>query len=245
MRRDFPEHFMRVYLGISNKRAKIVVDHIIEHGYITTEDLTTTYGYKHPPRAVRDVRDLGIPLETFDILSSDGKRIAAYRFGDLENMVSDRLSGRRNFPKDFKKALVERYGMRCLIYQWDLEERYLQIDHRIPYTISGDVDFVNLSVEDYMLLSASANRAKSWSCEQCKNWNDYKSEEICRTCYWAYPENYNHIAMQPIRRVDIIWSDQETEIFDQAKANAEQSALSIQDYIKGLLRKYIAANRPD
>lgn len=135
--------------------------------------------------------------------------------------------------------------MKCFIYQWELEERYLQIDHRMPYSLAGDVDLKHINTDQYMLLSGSANRAKSWSCEHCKNWNEYKSEEICRTCYWAYPENYNHIAMEPVRRVDIVWTNQETAVFDQAKANAEQNGLSIQDYIKGLIRKYIGSNRTD
>lgn len=56
----------------------MVIDHIIAHGFITTEDLQK-YGYNHPPRAARDVREAGIPLETFFVESSDGQRIAAYR----------------------------------------------------------------------------------------------------------------------------------------------------------------------
>lgn len=41
-------------------------------------------GYEHAPRAARDVRELGIPLETYKIKDSTGKSIAAYRFGDWE-----------------------------------------------------------------------------------------------------------------------------------------------------------------
>ena len=39
--------------------------YILKHGHITTEELEETYGYDHPPRAARDVREQGIPLETF------------------------------------------------------------------------------------------------------------------------------------------------------------------------------------
>ncbi len=56
---------------IKGKRSRIVVDHILRHGSITTEDLEK-YGYKHPPRAVRDVREQGLPLEMFWTVSSDG-----------------------------------------------------------------------------------------------------------------------------------------------------------------------------
>ena len=32
------------------KRAKTVIDHILKHGHITTEELKNLYGYDHPPR---------------------------------------------------------------------------------------------------------------------------------------------------------------------------------------------------
>lgn len=45
--------------SIRNKRARVVIEHILEHGYITTEQLEKDYGYNHPPRAARDVREVG------------------------------------------------------------------------------------------------------------------------------------------------------------------------------------------
>ena len=71
---------------ISNKRARIVIEHILENGFITTEQLEKQYGYNHPPRAARDVRESGIPLETFRVKDSAGRIIAAYRFGDLNQV---------------------------------------------------------------------------------------------------------------------------------------------------------------
>ena len=62
--------------NIRNKRARIVIEHILAHGHITTEDLEH-YGYKHPPRAARDVREAGIPLVTFRVKSADGSRSIA------------------------------------------------------------------------------------------------------------------------------------------------------------------------
>jgi hypothetical protein len=44
-----------------------------------------------------------------------------------------------------------------------------------------------------------------------------KDETICRTCYWAFPEDYSHVAMQDIRRIDIIWSGEEVEEYDRLK----------------------------
>ena len=48
------------------KRPRTVIGHILQHGFITSEELHSIYGYDHPPRAARDVREYGIPLETFE-----------------------------------------------------------------------------------------------------------------------------------------------------------------------------------
>ena len=42
--------------------------------------------------------------------------------------------------------------------------------------------------------------------EHGANWVELKDPRICRRCYWAYPEEYEHIAMRELRRVDILWS---------------------------------------
>lgn len=160
--------------AVTAKRPKTVIDHIVEHGFITTEELKDKYGYNHPPRAVRDVREHGIPIETFRVTGADGRKIAAYRFGDLDKKRLRKISGRTGLSKKIKEALVERFGCKCFIYLEEVDEKELQIDHRIPYEVDGDGNLDDLSPEDFMLLSGSANRAKSWSCEQCENWKNLK-----------------------------------------------------------------------
>jgi hypothetical protein len=92
------EEFLQKLALVTGKRARIVVDHILEHGYITTEDLEKTYGYSHPPRAARDVREQGVPLETFKVKSSDGRDIAAYRFGKLVDIRQGNSEAGKYFP---------------------------------------------------------------------------------------------------------------------------------------------------
>jgi hypothetical protein len=38
---------------VTNKRARRLLELILEHGEVTTEQLTEEYGYNHPPRAKR------------------------------------------------------------------------------------------------------------------------------------------------------------------------------------------------
>jgi hypothetical protein len=76
-----PSDFVKRCKSVTAKRPKTVIDHMLKHGFITTEQLKDDYGYNHPPRAVRDVKEHGIPIEMFRVEGRDGRKIAAYRFG--------------------------------------------------------------------------------------------------------------------------------------------------------------------
>jgi len=78
--------------------------------------LREVYGYDHPPRAARVVREAGIPLESIWTTSSHtGRRIGAYRFGDANEIRRGRIAGRRAFAKAFKDELVSYYDSRDAI----------------------------------------------------------------------------------------------------------------------------------
>lgn len=232
-KRVYPKEFLEYIQSITNRRAKIVINHILSHGFITTEDLEKTYGYNHPPRAARDVREAGIPLETFKIKSQTDKSIAAYRFGDLASLQTNRVAGRILFSKDFKHALFIACGGHCQICNGKFEERYLQVDHRVPYEVDGDV--TDREPEHFMLLCGSCNRAKSWSCEHCNNWKNLKKPPICMRCYWGRPENYNHIAMEQVRRLDLQWNGDEIKYYDALKIIADQNKIELPEFIKQII----------
>jgi hypothetical protein len=227
-----PDDFIQLCQSVTAKRPKAVIDHILQYGFITTEDLKERYGYNHPPRAARDVREHGIPLETFRVTGGDGRKIAAYRFGDISKARFSRFSGRTGLSKQIKDELIKKYGCKCFIYLENVSERELQIDHRVPFEVDGEPE---LEAESFMLLCGSANRAKSWSCEHCENWNRLKDKTICLSCYWAYPENYTHIAMQQVRRIDLMWEGDETEIYERLR----QQAISLEKEIPALIKEII------
>lgn len=57
-----PELLERIR-GVTNLRARFVLDRIAKNGIITTEEINHA-GYEHPPRAVRDARELGFAIKT-------------------------------------------------------------------------------------------------------------------------------------------------------------------------------------
>ena len=234
-----PAEFVKLCKSVTAKRPKTVIDHILKHGFITTQDLKDKYGYNHPPRAVRDVKEHGIPVEMFRVEGSDGRKIAAYRFGDPEKMRFGQQAGRSALGKELKQKLIELHGERCAIYLEQFPERELQIDHRIPFEVLGDARGTLQKADDYMLLCSSANRAKSWSCEHCVNWIELKKPEVCRSCYWAYPDNYTHIAMRQARRADILWTEPEIEDYERLKRRTIQLQKNIPSYVKEVLAKHL------
>ena len=234
--KEYPKSFLDKLNSVTAKRPKTVIQHILEHGFVTTEELEQLYGYKHAPRAARDVRELGIPLEMYRVKSSDGRTIGAYRFGDpalAENAVS-KTAGRTALSKALKKALIEKFGAKCFIYLQPMDEKILQVDHRIPYEIGGEQDESNLDC--FMLLSPSANRAKSWTCEHCPNWEN-KDAAFCVKCFWAHPENYSHIAGEKQRQIIITFTGD--EIDDYNKLIALVGVDKAEETIKEMIGEFI------
>ena len=230
--------FLDLLSRVKAKRPRTVIEHILKQGFITTEELKDTYGYNHPPRAARDVREQGIPLETFSTTDKDGRKIAAYRFGDPSKIRQEQLGGRQAFPKAFKEVLLRHYGSRCRICFTPYDRRYLQIDHRVPYLVfgepTGDPD-----TAEFMLVCASCNRAKSWSCEHCQNGMTDHMMDICQTCYWASPEQYTHIALRLIRRLDLTWVQDEARQYDRLVQLSRYARKSVPEFVKDVLRRVL------
>ena len=226
------EAMLALCRSVEAKRARTVIDHILKHGIITNEELSELYGYDHPPRAIRDVRENGIPLITHSVTSpKTGRRMGAYTFDDISKIKAGRVGGRKAFSRQFKQELIALYGSRDTITSEALDERYLQIDHRVPYEVAGD-DSGPLDVHEFMLLDASSNRAKSWSCEHCDNFLTKHDPVICRTCFWAFPEDYLHIAETPARRVELVWTGDEIAAFERLQGEAVASGIELAAYIK-------------
>ena len=223
--------------AVRGKRSRVVVQHILAHGHITSEELQRDYGYEHPPRAVRDVREQGIPIETFSVGNADGKTIAAYRLGDLSQLRTARISGRVGLPKALKRLLLHTSGPRCGICRCEHEERFLQVDHRVPYEVAGDIDVK--SQDAYMLVCQPCNRAKSWSCEHCPNWSSDRNPNVCQTCYWAMPTGYAHAATVDIRRLDLAWTGDQVADFDLLARKATETGLSVPEHVKQLIRRHL------
>jgi hypothetical protein len=214
-------------------RSAKVLEAALDHGGITTEELLAL-GYKHAPRARQDAVDFGFPMDTAFVKDSDGKRIAKYTLL-TEVAVRAILNGRAIIPKAFKNKLVDEYGACDRITGLEVVARALQVDHRVPYQVSGDDGLWAEDVTKFMLLTGSSQRKKSFSCEQCPNFLKLKDPAVCGTCYWAFPEAYEHIAMRKVRQVELVWQDEEADRFDRVKARLSAKGMTVEDAAKAYL----------
>ena len=107
---------------------------------------------------------------------------------------------------------MECYGSKCNLYGEEYSEKLLQPDHRIPYEIGGDPENM-MDLRRFMLVSPSANREKSWVCEHCENWSK-KEIKMCQTCYYAYPEHYEHVAGRKEKRLSIAFHDEDMNLYE-------------------------------
>ncbi|MBU6162462.1 MAG: hypothetical protein KGO50_15200 [Myxococcales bacterium] len=218
---------------VTAKRPRVVIDHILKHGSITTEDLEA-YGYKHPPRAIRDVREHGVPIVTTRVVGKDGRSIGAYTFGDPSKIQNHKSGGRQVLSKGLLNSLYDQAGGRCATCGLEYEKRYLQVDHRIPYEVAGEVAEQH-QTEAFMLLCGTCQRKKSWSCEHCSNWTK-REESLCRTCYWSTPEDYTHLAGAALRRLELTFSGDEVALHDSLKKQASDEGSRLDELVKRLIR---------
>jgi hypothetical protein len=241
---DVPENIRslaeKVIAAGANKRAIAVLKVMLDKGFISTDDVQEM-GYNHPPRAIGDVRDSGIPIITGTATSSkSGKRMAVYTFGKEADIQNGRIGGRSAFPKSFKRRLIEIYGQIDCITGAKTDERALQIDHRVPYRIAGDQGLSDHDITKYMLLDASSQRSKSWSCEQCPNMEPKaRRPEICANCFWASPEKFTHVATLEIRRAEVVWQGDDVSEFDNLSIQAERLGCPISDLIRKAVHEFL------
>ena len=226
MPEKLPEQLLQRIAEVTNKRARVVLDTIAAKGQITTEELQKL-GYNHPPRAARDVRELGFTLVTTRVKNAEGKGMAAYT---LALNVEAGKTGRLQLPRKERNQLIEAAGGRCQLCGATHD---LQVDHRVPYEVAGES--LKGQSQAYMVLCGTCNRRKSWICEHCPNFIKLRRVKTCKSCYWANPERHLHVAMNPVRRVDLLFEGKEAGKFDAFRKECEANRKSVQQGLKALI----------
>lgn len=219
-----------------SKRARAALEIMLERGAVTTRALQEEYGLDHPPRAIRDLKDAGVLVGSRRVKDS-GKTISEY-FLEVGAAPSEGGAPRNPIRKIDKDRIVEEFGGRCAIC--GTASKWLQLDHRVPFAIAGDPPEWNSATA--MPLCPSDNRAKSWACEHCENWTT-RDLNLCQSCMWCHPENYDHVSMTPERRLVVTAHDEagvetlrwlETHASEQNREPSDLAIQAIDDYRESL-----------
>lgn len=64
-----------------------------------------------------------------------------------------------------------------------------------------------------------------------------RSVAICKSCFWAYPEHYEHIATEAYRRVDVSWQGSDVGVHDRLKAEADSLGIGLAELIRRIARQ--------
>ena len=210
-----------------SRRARVARDILLERGSVTTAELNDL-GYDHPPRVIADLKDAGVSVRREDV-RIDGRRMARYT---LERTTGSAAELRRVLPRALRDEVFRRHEYRCAVCGGQYSSRELQLDHRVPFRIAGDPTVP--AVSDFMPLCGSDNRAKSWTCEHCANWTA-RDPEMCRTCHWAEPTAYRHVAGEQERRLVISVRGADVATFDRLAAAAAERGTTPGDWVASRL----------
>ena len=231
MPKDLPESFIKKAKAVTAKRAKTVIDHILKHGHITTEELKNLYGYNHPPRAVRDVREQGIPLETFRM---HGQRQPKPRGLPLRRPFQDSagtLAGRKCFCKEFRErhwSNVTAASVACVL---TTPSPCMQstIGAHMKWVAGGGVRHRGFNLDGGLMRQVLVLRALQQLDGETGPEGSYD------VLFGASPASYRHIAMRPVRRLELVWTEQEVAGFDKLSKAAQKRGMPLPDFIKTLL----------
>ena len=157
--------------------------------------------------------------------------MAVYELSNLENF--QKKSARKAFSKKEKDLLAEKYGNTCHFCSQKLLPNELQIDHRVPFEVAGNSEHSSENTGALILLCASCNRRKSWSCEHCDNFTD-KDIATCKCCYWCDPNNYTHVRMEERLVINIVFDETQLDLGNFSGA----SKRDIEQIVLSALKKY-------
>lgn len=220
------------------KRPRTVLEKLLENGSISTYELGQL-GYDQPPRAAQDLKEAGVRLITKQGKHpKSGSRMGIYHLHPEQPLLTGRFTGRKAFPKAFREKVYAYFNNKCNICNVEYDTTMLQIDHRIPYIVAGEIK--QLRVQDFQPLCGSHQRTKSWVCEHCRN-RERRLKRVCRTCYWAFPDKgYRHIATVPERRLDVTWKGpSELRLYTQLRRLCTKEAVDLQTMIKIIIGQYL------
>jgi hypothetical protein len=178
-----------------SKRACCVRDLLLTQGWVTYAQIKPLYDCYR--RAKRDLIDVGLTLQAKTIHDGHG-RTTLFEF-DPQAFAGQQESRLPLSAKD-REELKRRFDYKCNLCSTPEHHRHLEADHRIGFDLVGNDLHKAEGLDAFQPLCAPCNDKRQRACMECPN----KDPDTCRSCRWAYPEKYAHVATRPERRAELV-----------------------------------------
>jgi hypothetical protein len=167
-----------------------------EHYEITNEMFTERTKMKD--FGVRAPKAWGFRFTSRRVIDPRGRSVDLFEMAPEQ--FNSRVKGRRQLPVLEERALFERHAYRCNWCRMAFSKDGLSPDHRLPHHLFGEADYGARGLDALQALCVTHNNEKNSACRRCRNFKlDAAADaSVCMTCQWASPENFTHVAMQPV-----------------------------------------------
>ena len=135
--------------------------------------------------------------------------------------------------------LYERDSFTCRICGAKMSGPNLRPDHRVPAQFGGSPEnFIGEEwMQQFQALCAVCNYEKREACKRCPNWIA-RNIETCNSCYWASPDNYDHMATEAKTASDILkWSRAQLAFRERIRELSRKKGMSLSDVLIELAKK--------
>lgn len=204
-----------------SKRAQVCVKLMSNGKWYSAERIRTETGYRHPNRAMTDVRQAGYEVQSRFVKTKNGKRVVEWRLGST--MPTKPLKKRISLTKSEMETIFKRDDFTCALCKNKYDSDFLRVDHKEP--ISRTPRGNEFSKDDpnwtnhFQTLCLICNYEKREICKKCER-------DSCGDC-----ELYD-----PIENVGILIKLNK-KMLSRLTKRAKDASLSVQELIKQILSK--------
>ena len=118
-----------------SKRAKVLKELMKDGKWYSADDIREITGYKHPNRAITDLRQFGYIVEQRYVIR-DGKRVAEWKL--LSVTPVKEAKHRFTLSKSDARKIFQRDNYTCVLCKEKYDEKFLRVDHKIPISRVGN-----------------------------------------------------------------------------------------------------------
>jgi len=208
---------------METKRTRVCVKLMSDGRWYSAQRITELTGYRHPNRAITDVRQHGYEVESRIVRTADGKNIVEWRL--VSKTPIGQLKRRASLSKSETDAIFRRDNYTCALCRTKYDADFLRVDHREPVSRSLRGNAFSKDEPNWMrrfqTLCQICNYEKREICKKC-------TRDACLGCELYEPEKYGGLMLRL-----------ESEALGRFAKKAQESSVSLQELMRRILLNWL------